>query len=235
LISSTSLSILCLYLLLHCIPATIIPRLDPLALSAFHDPFPCRSSHPLNIGSSLPLFFQVKTLEYTNIYNPLLPPGDRARGKCITVINRSEVVGRPLAALLANDGARVLSADITGIIEYSKRPTLSKFSNSSAAAASTEGVTDSMKDLSTTTTATSAPYGAKTSHVTTPVSLTLKEAIAISDVVVSAVPGGKFKVETDWLKDGVVCVDIAGEKNFEADVTNKASIYIPAVGKLTIA
>lgn len=30
----------------------------------------------------------------------------------ITVINRSEVVGRPLAALLANDGARVLSVDI---------------------------------------------------------------------------------------------------------------------------
>lgn len=30
----------------------------------------------------------------------------------ITVINRSEVVGRPLGALLANDGARVLSADI---------------------------------------------------------------------------------------------------------------------------
>lgn len=32
--------------------------------------------------------------------------------KVITVINRSEVVGRPLAALLANDGARVLSVDI---------------------------------------------------------------------------------------------------------------------------
>lgn len=92
-----------------------------------------------------------------------------------------------------------------------------------------------MKDLSPATTATSSPYGAKTSHVTTPVEMTLKEAIAMSDVVVSAVPGGKFKVETEWLKDGAVCVDIAGEKNFEADVTKRASIYIPAVGKLTIA
>ena len=34
------------------------------------------------------------------------------RSKVITVINRSEVVGRPLGALLANDGARVLSVDI---------------------------------------------------------------------------------------------------------------------------
>ena len=58
----------------------------------------------------------------------MLNYGDRARGKVITVINRyvpgsammtlvylsprSEVVGRPLAALLANDGARVLSVDI---------------------------------------------------------------------------------------------------------------------------
>jgi methylenetetrahydrofolate dehydrogenase (NAD+) len=28
-------------------------------------------------------------------------------GKVATVINRSEIVGRPLAAMLANDGAKV--------------------------------------------------------------------------------------------------------------------------------
>lgn len=53
-------------------------------------------------------------LEFVGVYNKLLEWGDRARGKVITVINRSEVVGRPLAALLANDGARVLSVDING-------------------------------------------------------------------------------------------------------------------------
>jgi methylenetetrahydrofolate dehydrogenase (NAD+) len=61
--------------------------------------------------------------------------GDRAYGRTVTVINRlasdlraalifaetssrsvsSEVVGRPLAALLANDGARVFSVDIDSI------------------------------------------------------------------------------------------------------------------------
>ena len=74
----------------------------------------------------------VKCLEFVGIYNKILPYGDRAYGKTITVINRyarrknvgeffhnfffrSEVVGRPLAALLANDGARVLSVDIESI------------------------------------------------------------------------------------------------------------------------
>ena len=74
----------------------------------------------------------VKCLEFIGIYNKILPYGDRAYGKTVTVINRyaitkggeifshlffyrSEVVGRPLAALLANDGARVLSADIDSI------------------------------------------------------------------------------------------------------------------------
>lgn len=33
-----------------------------------------------------------------------LPIGNRMDGKVVTIINRSEIVGRPLGALLANDG-----------------------------------------------------------------------------------------------------------------------------------
>ena len=33
-----------------------------------------------------------------------LPVGNRMEGKRVTIINRSEIVGRPLGALLANDG-----------------------------------------------------------------------------------------------------------------------------------
>lgn len=33
-------------------------------------------------------------------------------------VNRSEVVGRPLAALLANDGAKVYSVDIASVQEF---------------------------------------------------------------------------------------------------------------------
>jgi methylenetetrahydrofolate dehydrogenase (NAD+) len=38
--------------------------------------------------------------------------------KCITIINRSEIVGRPLAAMLANDGAIVYSIDLHSIYKF---------------------------------------------------------------------------------------------------------------------
>jgi len=40
--------------------------------------------------------------------------------KIVTVFNRSEVVGRPLAAMLSNDGARVYSFDINGPLEFNR-------------------------------------------------------------------------------------------------------------------
>ena len=52
------------------------------------------------------------------MYNPILPYGRRLHGRVITVINRSEHVGRPLAALLANDGAKVYSVDENGTMEF---------------------------------------------------------------------------------------------------------------------
>uniref|UniRef100_D8PQY8 Methylenetetrahydrofolate dehydrogenase n=1 Tax=Schizophyllum commune (strain H4-8 / FGSC 9210) TaxID=578458 RepID=D8PQY8_SCHCM len=148
----------------------------------------------------------VKTLEHAGVYNKLLPYGDRAYGKTIVVINRSEVVGRPLAALLANDGARVFSVDIDSIQEYTKRP----------------------RDTE------DAARRYHPRHVVHPCSMELKDCLAIADVVVSAVPSPSYKVKTAWLKDGCVCVNVAADKNFEADVREKASLYVPAVGKVTI-
>ncbi|KII95266.1 hypothetical protein PLICRDRAFT_34108 [Plicaturopsis crispa FD-325 SS-3] len=150
----------------------------------------------------------VKCLETMGVYNNLLPYGDRAYGRTVTVINRSEVVGRPLAALLANDGARVFSVDIDSIQEYTKRPH---------------------------TTATDAsPRRYHPRHVVHPSALSLQDCLALSDVVVSAVPSADYKVKTAWLKDGCVCLNVAADKNFEKDVRDKASLYIPAVGKITI-
>ncbi|KAJ7498485.1 NAD(P)-binding protein [Mycena latifolia] len=151
----------------------------------------------------------VKCLEHVGVYNKILPYGDRAYGRTITVINRSEVVGRPLAALLANDGARVFSVDIDSVQEYTKRP---------------QGAG----------TATEAARRYHPRHVVHPSTATLQECLALSDVVVSAVPVASYKVKTEWLKDGCVCVNVAADKNFEKDVRDKASLYIPAVGKVTI-
>jgi methylenetetrahydrofolate dehydrogenase (NAD+) len=45
-----------------------------------------------------------KILEWIGIYDLALVQGERLRGKKVTIFNRSEIVGRPLAAMLANDG-----------------------------------------------------------------------------------------------------------------------------------
>lgn len=142
------------------------------------------------------------------MYNALLAYGDRAYGRTILVINRcaaclhsrarrihsprSEVVGRPLAALLANDGARVFSADIDSIQEYTKRP---------------PGDGDAKR------------FHAR--HVVRPCALSLDECLAAADVVVGAVPSAAYKVRTASLKDGCVCINVSSEKNFEADVRQK--------------
>ena len=57
----------------------------------------------------------VKILEHLGEYDEKQPVGERLAGRTITVINRSEIVGRPLAAMLANDGADVYSCDIDSI------------------------------------------------------------------------------------------------------------------------
>lgn len=53
----------------------------------------------------------LKLLEATDCY---MPYGLPFRGMNITVFNRSEVVGKPLAYMLSNDGARVFSFDVNG-------------------------------------------------------------------------------------------------------------------------
>jgi methylenetetrahydrofolate dehydrogenase (NAD+) len=60
----------------------------------------------------------VKILEFIGVYNHVLQFGNRLYGKVITIVNRSEVVGRPLAAMLANDGAKVFSFDENGVLEF---------------------------------------------------------------------------------------------------------------------
>jgi methylenetetrahydrofolate dehydrogenase (NAD+) len=144
----------------------------------------------------------VKVLEHLRIYNTLLEYGNRLHGKTITVINRSEVVGRPLAALLANDGAKVYSVDLDGIQLYSRGRGLKSRAHQ----------VEDLKDK------------------------TLKECLYLSDVVISGVPSESYKVDATQLRDGAVCINFSSGKNFDtAQVKEHASIYVPAIGKVTIA
>ncbi|CCG81704.1 Methylenetetrahydrofolate dehydrogenase5 / FY16936)) [Taphrina deformans PYCC 5710] len=62
----------------------------------------------------------VKALEHVGVYNAVLDRGTRLYGKTITIVNRSDIVGRPLAALCANDGATVYSVDVSGVRRYTR-------------------------------------------------------------------------------------------------------------------
>jgi methylenetetrahydrofolate dehydrogenase (NAD+) len=98
-----------------------------------------------------------------------------------------------LAALLANDGARVFSADLDGVQEFNRR-----------------------KVTSGSTRAATAPH-----HIVTPTLRTVEHCLSISDVVVSGVPSPEYQVPTEHLKDGVVAVNFSSEKNFQPDIKDK--------------
>lgn len=120
----------------------------------------------------------IKILEHLHIYNTFLDYGKRLFGRRITVINRSEVVGRPLAALLANDGAEVYSVDVTGVQHFSRG---SGLRNQKHEVRDMEG------------------WG-------------LEQCLPISEVVISGVPGDKYKVPTNLIREGAVCINFSSEK-----------------------
>jgi methylenetetrahydrofolate dehydrogenase (NAD+) len=120
----------------------------------------------------------IKILEHLHIYNTFLDYGKRLFGRRITVINRSEVVGRPLAALLANDGAEVYSVDVTGVQQFSRGSGLRKQKHE-------------VRDLE---------------------GWTLEQCLAESEVVISGVPGEKYKVPTQAIREGAVCINFSSEK-----------------------
>lgn len=93
-------------------------------------------------------------------------------------MNRSEVVGRPLAALLANDGARVYSVDVTGVQEFHRGEGIKK----------------------------------RRHEVVEKEGWTLADAAPLCDVVITGVPGDKFKFDTKLLKEGAVCVNFSSDK-----------------------
>ncbi|ANB13393.1 methylenetetrahydrofolate dehydrogenase (NAD(+)) [Sugiyamaella lignohabitans] len=142
----------------------------------------------------------VKILEHLAVYNSVLPYGNRLYGKTVTVINRSEIVGRPLAALLANDGATVYSVDVTGVQKFTRG----------------EGI----KQIK---------------HHVADVDTDWKEAAAQSDVIITGVPSPDYKFPVELTKYGVVCINFSSEKNFGPEVKEHAALYVPSIGKVTIA
>lgn len=135
----------------------------------------------------------VKALESLQVYRQERGARHQAEGLVVTIFNRSEVVGRPLAALLAHDGACVWSFDVADVRRYQR-------------------------------------------DQVTPVGISRAEALAASDVVVTAVPSPEFPlVRAAEIKPGATLVNVSWVKNIHDDVVDKAAHVLLRVGPLTVA
>jgi methylenetetrahydrofolate dehydrogenase (NADP+) / methenyltetrahydrofolate cyclohydrolase len=132
----------------------------------------------------------LKLLEETEAHSEMgMPFG----GQTVSVFNRSDVVGKPLAHMLANDGALVYSFDIDGGMAITR-----------------DGVSRDTVGRA--------------------------QALSESTVVVTAVPSRSFeKIRSDELRPGAVCINVSSLQNFEDGAKEKAGLYIPRVGPVTVA
>ena len=131
----------------------------------------------------------VKLLESANEYM-----GSRSlKGKTVSIFNRSEVVGRPLASMLSNDGARVYSFDISGPLLFE----------------------------------CGSPQET---------SISRRDALKASDVIITGVPSREFPlVSASEMREAAVCINVSTLKNFADDIAERAAVFVPRVGPMTIA
>ena len=114
------------------------------------------------------------------------------------IFNRSKVVGHPLAAMMANDGAEVTSFDVEGPLRFS-------------------------------------PGEGNDAHRTQHTETTRREALAQADVVITGVPSRSFSlVRAAEIKPGAVCLNFSTLRNFDPDVIDKAGVFVPRVGPMTV-
>lgn len=133
----------------------------------------------------------IKMLTEAGIYHKdvALP----VRGKKVTIFNRSEVVGRPLAAMLSNDGAEVFSFDINGPLHFE-------------------------------------------SGQPSEISISRKEALSQSDIVITGVPSNNFdRIKAAEINSGAACLNFSFYPNFDEDIADIANPFIPRVGPVTVA
>jgi methylenetetrahydrofolate dehydrogenase (NADP+)/methenyltetrahydrofolate cyclohydrolase len=66
-------------------------------------------------------------------------------------------------------------------------------------------------------------------------SITRADALQQSEIVITGVPRRDFKlIEPDEIRSGAICINFSTLKNFQDDIQNRASVFIPSVGSMTI-
>ncbi|KAJ2761664.1 Methylenetetrahydrofolate dehydrogenase [NAD(+)], partial [Coemansia nantahalensis] len=79
------------------------------------------------------------------------------------------------------------------------------------------------------------PAASVNSYTATATGLKPEDVVPLCDVVITGVPAAGYKMPTHLLKPGVVAVNFASVRNFEPEVKDVASIYVPSVGKVTVS
>lgn len=146
----------------------------------------------------------LKLLEAAGAFDP--SAARPLQGRRVCIFNRSEVVGRPLASMMANDGAEVVSFDIDGArLFVPGRPS-----------------------------AGHAASGAEP-HQVRETNLSRAEALRDAEIVVTGVPSRSFqRIAASELRPDVICVNFSTFANFESDVREKAKVFVPRVGPMTV-
>ncbi len=172
------------------------------------------------------------------MYNMSLPYGDRLSGHTITVINRSEVVGRPLAALLANDGASVYSVDINDVQHFTRgeglhmrrhtvvdKPGWKQEDCLLLSDVVISGVPGEFKVPTALVKSGAVCINFSSDGVCSPpLNLSFPPSIAV------AIFGTKLIAPLLLFSRGY----FSSRQNFTQDIKEKASVYVPTIGKVTI-
>jgi len=177
------------------------------------------------------------------------PIGKRMEGNTVSVINRSEIVGRPLAAMLANDGAKVYSIDINSIYLF----------EGGKLHQCPEGMTpeDCVRqvrvfcccyELQMTLLVgwciwlafkkKSKPNQSFSHLFCFVLFLSLFVCISFqSSVVVTGVPTKNYRLPTEWVQENTTVINVASFKNVDEEglLKIKGVVYVPMVGKVTVA
>lgn len=149
------------------------------------------------------------------------------------MVNRSEIVGRPVAAMLANDGAEVFSVDVDSVFLMRQGKMVKPEVGSDTAEAC-------VRRSQVVITGRVFFSSSSSFYLLVCASARIKMEKTDSDTVAigSGVPTPNYTLPVAWLQAGVVVINVSNFKNVnEAELLGsvRGATYVPLVGKLTVA
>ena len=145
-------------------------------------------------------------------------------GQTVSVVNRSDIVGRPLAAMLASSGANVYSIDVDSVLQFQR-------SGTKRISPSEESITATTGNTAVTNTASSDSPATETNRQN------LEWCLRQSSVVVTAVPDPHFELPCHVIAPGSTVVNVSEYENVnEEEILQQSTLnYIPKIGQVTVA